>query len=80
MNNELVFNNYLLILKSSTEVYVHGTLESKNKKVRELLKNGLIETVTNQGMTYDFMTENGWYNVENIKKEEIKKLKDTLEN
>jgi hypothetical protein len=34
MNNQLLLENYLLILKSTVEVYVHGTLESSNEKVR----------------------------------------------
>ena len=30
MNDELLMENYLLVLKSTVEVYVHGTLESLN--------------------------------------------------
>ena len=36
-NDELIMENYLLILKSTVEVYVHGTLESSNADTRELL-------------------------------------------
>ena len=37
MNNDKIFlDSYLLLLKSTVEVYVHGTLESSNKKVRNL--------------------------------------------
>jgi hypothetical protein len=41
MDDKLMFNNYLLILKSCVEVYVHGTLESSNDDIRKLLKSGL---------------------------------------
>ena len=41
MNDQLLMDNYLLILKSTMEVYVHGTLESSNEEIRELLKEGL---------------------------------------
>ena len=39
MNANLIMENYLLVLKSTVEVFVHGTLESSNPDVRELLKN-----------------------------------------
>ena len=66
MNDQILMDNYLLILKSTVEVYVHGTLESSNKDVRELLKECLNETLTHQANTYDLMTEHGWYQVNNV--------------
>ncbi len=45
MNDKIFMNNYLLILKSTVEVYVHGTLESSNQDVRQLLKSGLDSTL-----------------------------------
>ena len=72
MNDQLIMDNYLLLLKSTMEVYVHGTLESSNAKVRELLKLGLNETATHQANTYDEMTLNGWYAVNNVKSSTIR--------
>ena len=66
MNDQILMDNYLLILKSTVEVYVHGTLESSNKDTRELLKECLNETLTHQANTYDLMTEHGWYQVNNV--------------
>ena len=66
MNDQILLDNYLLILKSTVEVYVHGTLESTNAEVRSLLKKCLNETMTNQAMTYDEMVKFGWYQVNNI--------------
>ena len=74
MDNQLVLDNYLLILKSTVEVYVHGTLESSNKDVRLLLKQSLDEIMTSQASTYDLMTKYNWYNVENVKKSVINKM------
>lgn len=73
MDNQLVLDNYLLILKSTVEVYVHGTLESSNKDVRLLLKQSLDEIMTSQASTYDLMTKYNWYNVENVKTSVINK-------
>lgn len=66
MNDELILNNYLMILKSTVEVYVHGTLESSNEDVRMQLKKGLDETMEHQANVYDKMTEYGWYSIENV--------------
>ena len=71
MDNKICMNNYLLILKSTVEVYVHGTLESSNTDVRELLKYGLDETMHHQALTYDKMVEYGWYNVTNVDSSQI---------
>ncbi len=80
MNDQLIMENYLLLLKSTMEVYVHGTLESSNNKVREALKCGLDETVRHQATTYDKMTEFGWYQVNNIDSKNIQKTLDKVQN
>ena len=74
MNNRLLLNNYLLLLKSTTEVFIHGTLESSNKDVRCLLKNCLNEILTSQADTYDLMVEYGFYNVNNVDVNEINNI------
>ena len=66
MNDNLIMENYLLNLKSTVEVYVHGTLESSNPDIRELLKKGLDRIMQAQADTYDTMTKYGWYTVSNV--------------
>ena len=78
MNDQLLMNNYLLNLKSTVEVYVHGTLESSNEDVRELLKENLSDTMTSQANTYDTMTENGWYSVNNVESSVVNQTLDKL--
>ncbi len=72
MNDRLLMENYLLVLKSTVEVYVHGTLESSNQTIRELLKAGLDNTMNHQADTYDIMTTFGWYSINNVKQAQIK--------
>ena len=80
MDDRLIFDNYLLVLKSTVEVFVHGTLESSNQDIREVLKAGLDNTMTHQADTYDLMTSYGWYDINNVKESQIKqtynKIKD----
>ena len=64
--NKLTFENYLLVLKSTVEVYIHGTLESSNKDVKNLLKNSLNIILDMQEETYNQMSKCGWYQINNI--------------
>ena len=75
MDSKLIMENYLLILKSTMEVYVHGTLESSNKDVRDTIRTSLEETLTHQANTYDLMTKYGWYTINNV---EISTINETL--
>ena len=75
MNDQLLLDKYLLILKSTVEVFVHGTLESSNKDIERTLKEGLDEIMESQSMTYQKMTEYGWYQINNI---DTSKIKQTL--
>ena len=77
MNDQLIMDNYLLVLKSTVEVYVHGTLESSNEGSRNVLKECLVDTLTNQANTYDLMTKYGWYNVSDV---DATKVNETLNN
>ena len=79
MNDRLIMDNYLLVLKSCTEVYVHGTLESSNKDVRKCLKESLDDIMKDQANTYDKMTEYDWYKVENVENSVIEKELNKLE-
>jgi len=72
MNDKLIMENYLLVLKSTVEVYVHGTLESSNSDVRSVLKESLNDTLEEQADTYDKMTNYGWYNINNVQPSEIR--------
>jgi len=78
MDDRLIMDNYLLVLKSCVEVYVHGTLEASNKDVRKCLKESLDDIMTSQANTYDKMTEYNWYTVENVKNSVIEKELDKL--
>ena len=66
MDDKLMIENYLLVLKSTVEVFVHGTLESSNSDVREVMKSSLNDILSCQANTYDKMTEYGWYSINNV--------------
>lgn len=74
MNDKLIMENILLLLKGTCEVYVHGTQEASNKKIHEVLQDSLNEILKMQYEVYNKMTECGWYTINNIKNPEIKKI------
>ena len=80
MNDKLIMDNYLLILKSTVEVYVHGTLESSNPASRKLLKLGLDKIMESQANTYDEMTKYGWYTLNNVDTNVISQTLDKVQN
>ena len=71
MNDKEIICNYLSILKSNIEVYVHGTIESFNQSIRDLINNGLQFTLDHQASTFDEMINNNMYKVENISSSEV---------
>ena len=75
MDNRLIMENYLLVLKSTVEVFVHGTLESANEVVKETLKDGLNTIITSQKETFSLMMKYGWYPINNVK---VNQIRDTL--
>ena len=79
MSDQLLMENYLLLLKSTVEVYVHGTLESSNEDVRNLLKESLNSIMTYQANTYDLMKNNGWYQTNNVEVSKISQKLNKLE-
>ncbi len=66
MNDKLIMESILLLLKSTVEVYVHGTLESSNKIIHSALKNGLDEIMKMQFDVFLKMQEAGWYKITNV--------------
>jgi len=78
MSDKELMTNYLSILKSNIEVYIHGTIESANSKVRDTLRYGLDETIDAQERCFKCMTENNMYEVSNIKASDVKKSYDKL--
>ena len=66
------------MLKSNIEVYIHGTIESSNKMVRDSLYEGLSKTLESQEDTFNLMMSKDYYVVDNIDPSEIEKTVNKL--
>ena len=75
MNDQILLDNYLLILKSTVEVYVHGTQESSNDDIRNLFNESLNDILDSQAETHNTMVSYGWYQINNV---DNSKLEQTL--
>lgn len=75
MDSKLSLDNYLLILKSTVEVYVHATQESSNDDIRNLFNESLNDILDSQANTYNTMVSYGFYQVNNV---DNSKLEQTL--
>ena len=80
MLDQLIMDNYLLVLKSTVEVYVHGTLEASNKEIKNTLKESLNDILDMQEKTYNEMTKYGWYTTNNVEVTTIKQTLNKLQN
>lgn len=71
MIDNLLMENYLSVLKSNVEVYVHGTLESSFEDTQKLLHDSLNKTIESQRNTYKHLVDLGVYKVEKVEKNVI---------
>ena len=78
MSDKDYLEEYLLLLKSNIEVYIHGTIESSNKMVRDSLHEGLSKTLESQEDTFNLMMSKDYYVVDNIDPSEIEKTVNKL--
>ena len=79
MSDKLILEEMLLLLKSTVEVYVHGTLESSNEVVRECLSYGLKEIMKMQEEVFNLMCDRNYYKITNVDTKEITKTLKKLE-
>lgn len=68
------YENVLTLTKSLVTLYINGTVESSNEKVRTLLEDGLTEVLELQDEIYQMMKTDGFYTVEDLKESDIKKV------
>lgn len=74
MNNKYLYENILTLTKSLTMIYINGTIEASNKKIRNVMEKGLKECLLMQDEIYQKMSNDGYYDVANITSTEIKKF------
>ena len=71
---KFLYENILSLQKSLCTLYLNGAIESSNDDVRKVMETGLALSLDLQDEIYQIMKDDGFYNVENLKESEIKKV------
>lgn len=74
MNDELIMNNMLSLLKGACDLYMHAAIEAACPKINATFKQVLAENLTLQKEIFDAMEQNGWYIIPQEAKKNIDKV------
>ncbi len=74
MDNKTLLEGILWDLKCLADLFLHGTIESKTKKVHQTFLDALNETLTLQNDLYTLMSDENMVQVENVAETKITKV------
>ena len=74
MDNKTLLEGILWDLKCLADLLLHGTIESKTKKVHQTFLDALNETLTLQNDLYTLMSDENMVQVENVAETKITKV------
>lgn len=74
MNDEMIMNNVLSLLKGACGLCMHGAIEAADPKINTTFKQLLTEHLTLQKEVFDAMEVNGWYVIPVETKKNIDKV------
>jgi len=75
MNDQMMTQDLLYLLKSFADLHLHGTIEASTLKVRQGFEKSLTDILAMQNEVATFMTQKGWYQMEQAQQQSIDKAK-----
>lgn len=75
MEDKILMENELLVIKGVCDLYLHGTIESSTAEVHEAFKCALNESLNIQNKIFNLMSEKGWYNIPAVEQNKIDLVK-----
>ena len=75
MDDKLIMTNLMDTSKGICELLGHAIVESDNATINESYKHVLEDCLTQQHQIYSMMKDMGWYPMENVKSQEVDKVK-----
>lgn len=76
MEDKIIMDTSLTIVKNACDLLMHGTIESSTKNIKSTFQTYLDKYLTLQGDIYKTMEEGGLYTVETVPESKIKKCCD----
>ena len=61
MEDRVIMDNILSVIKGDCELLLHGTIESTTPNVHETFKSSLNDALQIQNEIYSLMSQKGWY-------------------
>lgn len=78
MNDKELFEDILLNVKGSSDLLLHGTIESSTQNVHSTFDRALSDTLKMQNEIYSKMKQKGWYPSEQADQNKINQVKQTF--
>ena len=75
MDDKMLMEGLLWNTKSMADLCMHGTIESGTKNVHEAFQNALKEILSMQNEIYETMSNEGWYQPEEVEQTKIDQIK-----
>ncbi len=75
MDNKTMLEGILWDLKTLSDLFLHGSIESSTKNVHQAFRTSLDDVLTMQNDLYNLMSEENMYNVTTVPETKITKTK-----
>lgn len=75
MNDKELFEDILVAVKTSSDLLLHGTIESSTQNVHCAFDTALKDTLNMQNEIYNKMSQKGWYPAEQAEQNKISQVK-----
>jgi len=75
MNDRMKAENILSLLKGTSGLYLHGSIEAACPKVNEAFKQALNDNLALQHNVFKLMEEKGWYQVAQAEQQQKDQVK-----
>lgn len=80
MDDKTIMTNILTGVKSSCDLYMHGTIESSTSDVHRTFQAALADSLAMQNEIYSKMSEKGWYPGQKAEQQQIEQTKQKFQN
>ena len=75
MNDQTIMENLLHTTKGVCDLFMHGTIESATKNVKQTFDDALSDSLCMQGDIYQKMASKGWYPAQQADQQQIDQVR-----
>ena len=75
MEDRVIMDNILSVIKGDCDLLLHGTIESTTPNVHEAFKTSLNDALQVQNEIYNLMSQKGWYPTQQAEQQKIDQTK-----